>query len=149
MLLGEREVRRWLSLLVMAGMGKDKPEELVIQAMIRAKFCELLAPKVGAAQRAQDFFFLGLFSLIDAILDRPLDAALTGMPIADDIKAALLSEKNFCRSLYECVLAYEQGAWEQLPLLANQIGIDEGETPALYAEAVQWTHQSFQGVAAD
>lgn len=147
MLLGEREVRRWLSLLVMAGMGKDKPVELVLQATIRAKFCELLAPKAGMAQRAQDFFFLGLFSLIDAILERPLADALAGMPIADDIKAALLGEENFCRDLYECVLAYEQGAWERLPSLASRIGVNEGETPALYAEAVQWTQQSFQGVA--
>lgn len=147
MLLGEREVRRWLSLLVMAGMGKDKPVELVLQATIRAKFCELLAPKAGMAQRAQDFFFLGLFSLIDAILERPLADALAGMPIADDIKDALLGEDNFCRDLYECVLAYEQGAWERLPSLASRIGVDEGETPALYAEAVQWTQQSFQGVA--
>ncbi|MGE0684630.1 MAG: EAL and HDOD domain-containing protein, partial [Candidatus Binatia bacterium] len=147
MLLGEREVRRWLSLLAMAGMGKDKPEELVIQAIIRAKFCELLAPKAGMGQRAQDFFFLGLFSLIDAILERPLADALTGMPLADDIKASLLGKENFCRDLYECVLAYEQGAWERLPSLVSRIGVDEKETPALYAEAVQWTQQSFHGVA--
>jgi EAL and modified HD-GYP domain-containing signal transduction protein len=147
MLLGEREVRRWLALLVMAGLGKDKPEELVLQATIRAKFCETLAPKVGMAQRAQDFFFLGLFSLIDAILERPLADALMGMPIADDVKAALLGEENCCRDLYECVLAYEKGAWERLPSLASRLSIDENETPALYAEAVQWTQQSFRGVA--
>lgn len=147
MLLGEREVRRWLSLLVMAGMAKDKPEELVLQATMRAKFCELLAPKAGMEQRAQDFFFLGLFSLIDAILDRPLADVLTGMPIADDIKDSLLGKDSFCRNLYECVLAYEQGAWERLPLLASRVGVDESETPALYAEAVQWTQHSFHGVA--
>lgn len=147
MLLGEREVRRWLSLLVMAGMGKDKPEELVLQATIRAKFCEMLAPKAGAAARTQDFFFLGLFSLIDAILELPLEEALKGMPIADDVKAALLGEENFCRDLYECVLAYERGEWERLPALACRINVDESETPALYAEAVQWTQQSFQSVA--
>jgi EAL and modified HD-GYP domain-containing signal transduction protein len=147
MLLGEREVRRWLSLLAMAGMGKDKPEELVIQATIRAKFCELLGPKAGAASRAQDFFFLGLFSMIDAILERPLADALNGMPIAEDVKAALLGEENFCRDLYECVLGYERGEWERLPALACRIGVNEDETPALYAEAVQWTQQSFQGVA--
>ena len=147
MLLGEREVRRWLSLLIIASMGKDKPEELVLQATIRAKFCELLAPKAGMAQRAQDFFFLGLFSLIDAILDRPLADVLTGMPIADDIKDSLLGKDNFCRDLYESVLAYEQGAWERLPALMSRIGVDESETPALYAEAVQWTQQSFHGVA--
>jgi EAL and modified HD-GYP domain-containing signal transduction protein len=146
-LLGEREVRRWLSLLVMAGMGKDKPEELVLQATIRAKFCEMLAPKAGVPARAQDFFFLGLFSLIDAILERPLDEALKGLPIADDVKAALLGEENFCRDLYDCVLAYERGEWERLPALACRINIDESETPALYAEAVQWTQQSFQSVA--
>lgn len=147
MLLGEREVRRWLSLLVMAGMGKDKPEELVLQATIRAKFCEMLAPKAGVAARAQDFFFLGLFSLIDAILELPLEEALKGMPLADDVKAALLGEENFCRDLYECVLAYERGEWERLPALACRINVDESETPALYAEAVQWTQQSFQSVA--
>ena len=146
-LLGEREVRRWLSLLAMTGMGKDKPEELVIEATIRAKFCESLAPKVGMTQRSQDFFFLGLFSLIDAILEQPLANALNSMPIADDVKAALLGEENFCRDLYDCVLAYEKGDWEKLPALACKIGVNEEETPALYAEAVQWAQESFHGVA--
>jgi EAL and modified HD-GYP domain-containing signal transduction protein len=147
MLLGEREVRRWLSLLVMAGMGKDKPEELVMQATIRAKFCESLAMKAGMAQRAQDFFFLGLFSLIDAILEWPLAEALKGIPIADDIKEALLGEENFCRDLYECVLAYEKGEWERFSTQARRIGVEESETPPLYAEAVQWVQDSCRGAA--
>lgn len=120
---------------------------MVLQVTIRAKFCELLAPKAGAAARAQDFFFLGLFSLIDAILERPLDEALKGMSIVDDVKAALLGGENFCRDLYDCVLAYERREWECLPALTCRINVDESETSALYAEAVQWTQQSLQSVA--
>ena len=71
-LLGAREFKQWASLVVMASMGSDKPDELVIQALIRGRFCESLAPMLGMKQRAQELFLMGMFSVIDAILDRPL-----------------------------------------------------------------------------
>jgi EAL and modified HD-GYP domain-containing signal transduction protein len=102
---------------------------------------------VGQAQRTQEFFFLGLFSLIDAIIERPLVEVLKEMHLSDDIKAALLGEANPCCDVYEGVLAYEKGEWERFSLQAGRLGVNEEEVPQLYAEAVQWAQQSFRGAA--
>ncbi len=143
-LLGKIEIRKWTSLVSLASMGSDKPKELLNQSIVRAKFCESLAFKVGLSRRSDDLFLMGMFSLIDAIVDHPLSELLNNIPIDDDIKAALLGEPNILREVYECVLAYEKGEWEKLSQQATKLGINETEIPNLYQEAVEWGHQSLQ-----
>jgi EAL and modified HD-GYP domain-containing signal transduction protein len=143
-LLGESEVRKLISLIALTTMGHDKPEELAVLAAVRAKFCESLAPFVGLAQRSQDLFLLGMFSLIDALLDQPLPDILQAMPVADDLKDALLGTDNHLRKIYEFCLAYEQGAWERVSTLAPCLGLLEVDLPPLYRQALAWCQQSFQ-----
>jgi EAL and modified HD-GYP domain-containing signal transduction protein len=76
LLLGEREIRKWMTLVTLATLGEDKPEEVVTQSILRAKFCESLAPFAGLFRRSGDLFLMGMFSMIDAILDRPLSEIL-------------------------------------------------------------------------
>jgi EAL and modified HD-GYP domain-containing signal transduction protein len=144
-LLGESEVRKLISLIALTTMGQDKAEELAVLAAVRAKFCESLGPLLGLSQRSQDLFLLGMFSLIDAIVDQPLPDILQAMPLADDVKAALLGQDNRLREIYEFSLAYEKGAWEQVSELATRLGLPEGDIPLLYRRAVEWCQQSVQG----
>ena len=143
--LGEIEVKKLLSLIVLASLGRDKPEQLAVLAVIRAKFCESLAPHAGIPQRAQDLFLMGLFSLLDAIVDQPLADILSGMPLADDIKAALLGEDGRLHDLYPYTLAYEKGDWEQVSTHATRLELHEAEIPSPYRQAVEWCQQSFHG----
>ena len=147
-LLGERDFRKWVSFIALAGMGEDKPDELVIAALIRARFCEALAPRVGLNGRAEELFLLGMFSLLDAIMDRPLPGLLADMPIADEIKAALLGEENRLRDVFEYVLAYERGDWEKLSERAGALGLGDDGIPKLYMDTVEWAHKSFEEVQA-
>jgi c-di-GMP-related signal transduction protein len=144
LLLGEQQIKKWASLVTLACLGQDKPGELVVQATIRARFCETLAPRCGLAHRAEELFLLGMLSLIDAIMDRPLGEILKDIPITEDIKAALLGEENQLREVYESVLAYEEGNWEKLAPYTAKLGIDESEVPQLYLEAVTWVQQDLQ-----
>ena len=144
-LLGEKEIKKWISLISMANMGQDKPEELVIQVLIRARFCESLAPYVGFRERSEDLFLMGMFSLVDAILDRPLSEILAEIPIADDIKEALLGKKTPLRDVYEFVLICENVDWGKLPELTAKLGINEGNAFRLYLESLKWSRQCFQG----
>ena len=143
LMLGEREVKKWVTLVALAGMAMDKPEELLIQALIRAKFCESLALRVRLADRAGELFLVGMFSLIDAMLDRPLPEILEGMPIAGDVKAALLQQEGPLRDPYDCALAYARGDWARLGEIAARLGIPEAETPPLYMDAVRWCREGF------
>lgn len=143
-LLGEREVKKWVSLLALTTMGEDQPEELVLLAIIRAKFCESLAPYVRLMARSSDLFLMGMFSLIDAILSRPLESVLSEMPIADDVKSALLGEENQLRDVYDCVIAYEKGEWDKLSEIAAKVGMDEDRTPQVYMSSVDWAMKQFK-----
>ena len=143
MLLGEKEIKKWLSLLTLANMGKDKPEELAVHTITRAKFCETLAPHTGLLSRAGDLFLMGLFSLIDAFLDRPLNEILSEIPIHEEVKEALLGEENRLGKVYRFVVSYEEGNWGRLAEQRVKLGIDETRPPQLYLEAVNWGHDAF------
>lgn len=144
-LLGEKEIKKWVSLIALANMGQDQPEELVIQALIRAKFCESLAPSIGLIQRADNLFLMGMFSLIDTILSRPLAEILKEIPIADEVKDALLGKQNRLRDVYEFVLVCEKGDWEKLPEQTARLGIQEARAYQLYLDALKWSYQCFRG----
>ncbi len=141
-LLGEKEFRKWASLLTLASLGSDKPEELVSQATVRAKFCESLTAQTELASRTSDAFLMGLFSLLDAIIDRPLDDILSELSVTEDVQAALLEATGPLHAVYATILAYERGEWQAFSTQIAQLGVDESEVPTLYREAVDWGQQS-------
>jgi EAL and modified HD-GYP domain-containing signal transduction protein len=149
LLLGPWEFRQWASLLIVAGMGSDKPDELVIQGLIRGRFCELLAPRFGMALQSQELFFMGLFSLVDAILGRPLAEILQDLPISAEIKDALLGRRNRPRTVFDYAVAYERGDWEKLMEIARSLKLDESSVPRLYKAAIRWAEESFEQVRPD
>ncbi len=142
-LLGEKEIKKWFSLLTLANMGKDKPEELALHTITRAKFCESLAPLAGLLNRAEDLFLVGMFSLIDAFLDRPLSEILKEIPVRDEIKGAILGKENQLAQVYHYVLSYEKGDWGSLGEQQVRIGIDESSPPRLYRAALKWGQDAF------
>ena len=147
-LLGPRQFKQWASLLVMASMGSDKPDELVVRALIRGRFCESLAPILGMKQQSQELFLLGMFSAIDAILGRPLEEILKDLPLSDEIKDALCGKPNRLRAVFDYALAYEKGDWDSLSAKADALGLDETGIPAVYLSAVHWAKRSFGEAAA-
>jgi len=140
-LLGEREVVQWASLLTMRELGGNKPDELIALSVTRAKLGELLAPKVGIAARAADIFFMGLFSLIDSLVDRPLAEVLRYLPLASDVKGALLGEDNLLGTILRLILAYEKGEWNDFAILAQRLQLSEAEVPAVYFQALLWADE--------
>ena len=143
-LLGEREFRKWATLLALASLGSDKPEELVSQATVQAKFCESLTAQTELASRTSDAFLMGLFSLLDASIDRPLDDIFTEVSFTKDVQVALSGASGPLHAVYAATLAYEKGEWEAFSIQVVQLGVDESEVPTLYREAVDWGHQSVQ-----
>jgi len=148
MLLGPREFKQWASLLILASMGNDKPDELVVQGLIRGRFCESLAPRFGMKQQSQELFLLGMFSLVDAVLGRPLEKILEDLPLTAEIKDALLGTPNRPRAVLDCAVAYERGDWEKLLEITGALGLDDSGFHLFYQDAVRWAEQSFEEVSA-
>jgi EAL and modified HD-GYP domain-containing signal transduction protein len=143
-LLGEAEVKRWLSLSVLANIAEDKPRELMVQAVIRGRICESLASLSGFGRRSQELFLMGLFSLLDAVLGRPLPELLEELPVAGDVKQALTGERNRLRRVLECVTAYERGDWAALAEQAETVGVDGAAESRVYTDALEWSNRTFK-----
>ena len=148
-LLGERGIRRWVSLVAVACMGEGKPVELVMLPLIRARFLELLASPAGMDSSANDLFLLGLLSVLDAVLDAILDMkmseVLREVSVGDEIRLALLGEPNRFRQLFEIVLLYERGEWEGVHAAAVRLAIPGALVPDLFIQSVEWARGVLTG----
>jgi EAL and modified HD-GYP domain-containing signal transduction protein len=106
--------------------------------LLRAMFCELIGIKVGMIREANELFLLGLLSVMDALLNVPMAVVLQDIAVGDEIKKALLGRTSRYRPIFEVVLDYESGTWEQLEESCRRCGLHENFLPDLYLQAVRW-----------
>lgn len=145
-LLGENEVRKWAMLVTMADLGEDKPAEVIVSSIVRAKFMELMAPQVGLGEKRFEMFLTGMLSMMDVIMDRPLEKILGEIAVEDEVRAALLGQPSRVRQVYELCVNYEQGRWDELARLSRELGIKEDVSPKAFLDAVGWADQSFAAI---
>jgi len=145
-ILGEREVRRWLRLVATLSAGQDKPSDLVLSALVRAHFCELMAPKVKHGD--SDLFLVGMLSLMDAILELPMGVILEGISIDHETKAVLLGQPSLLTPIYELMVAQENGDWATVAGHSTQMHLPEGFVAECHWEAMQWAREMTGGIAA-
>jgi c-di-GMP-related signal transduction protein len=137
--LGEKEIRRFVSLIAMSRLAEGKPTELVRTACIRGKFCELLGTDVHENTSPPEMFTLGLFSLIDAVMDHPMDRILGELPLSAPIKRALVDAKGPLAGYIELVRSYETGRWDRVARLSRALNLNEKTLPGLYLQACKWS----------
>src|SRR5262249_17678414 len=124
-LLGEKEFRRWISVLAVVAMASDKPHELIRTALTPPFFCEALAPLLSVSAplsvQSSDLFLMGLLSVTDAILDRPIQQVLASLPIAPEVRVALCGGANAHRDAYDLLLAYERADWPTVATASTRL----------------------------
>jgi c-di-GMP-related signal transduction protein len=138
-LLGEREVRRWVRLVATLAIGENRSSELVTAAMVRARFCELLAPRVPHGE--SDLFLMGMLSMVDAILEIPMTNVLESIPLDQETKSLLLGAPSKLRPLYDLMLARECGDWTITAECSRKLGLSESEVAEAFWQAMQWARQ--------
>ena len=143
-LLGLDQVRKWASVWALAGLNEGASAELVTVAILRARACELLAQSVLSREQSSEYFLLGLCSLLDVILRKPMDEALNELPISDTIKGALLGDQNQARFVLDTVVAYERANWADASKSAELAGIPTHLLPEAYGDALRWAHEMKQ-----
>ena len=141
--LGEEQIRKWATIMTLGQLAGDRPEELLRLALIRARFAELVAEKTKLADRPGDLFLLGMFSLLDAMLGRPIREMAAELPVAEDLREALCGEVNPLRAVLELILTHEKGDWAGIQRLASQAGIAEADLAGIYAAAIQYGEEVF------
>lgn len=150
MIMGEIDVRRWMTLVTLPGLAAGKSSELIVHALVRARFCELLA-EAASLTDASDAFLMGLFSLLDVLLDRPIADVLSEMSLPPSIKEPLLdvNYESPLAHVFRTAVNYQTADWielereiRHLPLRANQI-------PGDYLDAVSWSSEMFAGITCE
>ncbi len=130
--LGLRQIREWAGMIVLSSV-EEKPSDLMRITLTRAKMCELIAEKVNSEEN-KSFFTVGLFSTLDALLDKPMGDILQDLPLSDNFKEALLSQEGPYGRVLANVIHYEQGNWRSF----DNCGVDDNTWMQIYLESVQW-----------
>lgn len=142
-MLGERDVRRGVRLVAAVGAGQEKTTDLVLSALVRGRFGELLAPQVQHGE--SDLFLLGLLSLIDAMLEMPMADVLERIPLEHETKAVLLGQPSVLRPVFQLMLAHESGEWEAAAELSASLQLVSEDVAGLYWQAQQWAREVSTG----
>jgi c-di-GMP-related signal transduction protein len=136
LLLGQRNIRMLASVWALAGMGQDRPEALLVLSLTRARFCEGLAPLAGMEHRQAELFLVGMLSLVDAIMGRPMASIVAQLPLSDDARLVLVEQRGPLQPIMECTVAYERGDWDRAQALAVALGVPPAAIPDLYLAAL-------------
>jgi c-di-GMP-related signal transduction protein len=141
--LGEEGIRRWVAIAAMIGLAKDKPNELIAQSLLRARFAERLARMAGYSD-ASNWFQMGLFSQLDALLDLTIENALQQIELAQPVKEVLLrtappDSRMACG--YSLICCYEKGEWDNVTKFAQCVGAGESEIGQVYVESARWVSE--------
>ena len=119
--------------------GQDKPSDLVLSALVRARFCELVSMKIPRSQ--SDLFLVGMVSMMDAILEIPMDEILAKIALDKDTKMVLSGGGGRLKPVYDLMMAQEAGRWDAAKQAADQLRISESETGEMWWQAMQWGRQ--------
>lgn len=141
-LIGEDEVIRWIYVIVFRETSVEKNNEALATCIVRARFGEILCSLNNELKnKASDVFFMGMFSMIDSLINRPIEEILGELPMDLGVKDALMGKRNIYRDIYELIICYERGAWERLAYYSNKLKLDEKRLPEIYFESLNWSKE--------
>ncbi len=148
--LGEDGIRRWAPVATLLRAPNTKPEELVACAMLRARFSENLALLAGDP-RSSSAYLIGMFSLLDAMLDKPLKDALNEAGLAPAMQAVLLGSSDAdptLTTIYTLMSCYETGKWDNVKDAAQSLRISNAAVANAYVDSVRWANEIVQELRA-
>ncbi|MCK5835795.1 MAG: HDOD domain-containing protein [Desulfobacula sp.] len=135
--LGTDELKKFINVVVISDLSEDKPNELIRSSVIRARMCELCGRMLKTHFTTEEFFTLGLFSYLDAILDKSMKEILVSLNFSDKVKNALLGKDKQYNQLSTLVTSFEKGEWDNsLYKIMNGRKIIE-KLPEFYLDAIQ------------
>ncbi|HHT69163.1 MAG TPA: HDOD domain-containing protein [Firmicutes bacterium] len=136
--LGQREIKKWVSLIALQRMCSTELEAPVVTSLLRGRFAELLAEHTEWRGSKGTVFLCGLFSLLDVLLQRPLADILEEVQAPLETVELLIHGRGPLEDLGRLVLAYERGQWDVVEIRAARLGLEPATVAQAYLEAVEW-----------
>ncbi|MCM1243961.1 MAG: HDOD domain-containing protein, partial [Roseburia sp.] len=142
-MLGQRELKKWINTAVTNELCADKPNEITRLSLLRAKFAENLAPIFEMAVFSSELFLMGLFSVLDLILDRPMEEALQMVKVSKHIEDALINHKGELAPVLDFIIHYENASWQEVSRQMVLKNIDMDHVYDAYTKSLQWYRDLF------
>lgn len=136
--MGEVEIKKFIALLALANLSDNKPLELLHLSLVRAKFCDLVGTEKNIGSNPPTAFLVGLFSMLDALLDQKMEVLIEKLPLVDEVKDALCGSQNDLSMYLMLVKAFESGNWLKVIRIAKILEIDQKLLHSLFNEAILW-----------
>jgi len=138
--LGERELRRFVLLVVVSELASEHPGELTRLALVRAKFCELLGAASPYGSNTDELFVMGLFSLLDTMLGSPMDKIMDRLPIGRHVKDALSQQSGALAGFLKIAVAFERNQQKKIIHLVKELRINTENIGESYLAAVKYAN---------
>lgn len=145
-MLGQKELKKWINAAVTNELCADKPNEITRLSLLRAKFAENLAPVFEMALHSSELFLMGLFSVLDLILDKPMEEALDMVKVSKDIRAALIDKNGKFAPVLDFLLQYESANWQEVSRQMVLKDIDMEQIYDAYTKSLQWYRDLFVSI---
>lgn len=143
-MLGQKELKKWINTAVTNELCADRPSEVTRLSLLRAKFAENLAPAFEMALHSSELFLMGLFSVLDLILDKPMSEALEMVVVSKEIKEALIEEKGKFAPVMDFVKQYEAANWTEISRQMLLMNMDMNKVTDAYVSSLQWYRDLFK-----
>ncbi len=142
-MLGQKELKKWINTAVTKELCADKPSEITRLSLLRAKFAENLAPVFEQAGLSSELFLMGLFSVLDIILDKPMAEALEMVKVSKDIRNALIEGTGPLFPLLDFMRQYEDASWQEVSrqMMLKEIQMDQ--VYSAYIQSLVWYRDLF------
>ena len=137
-MLGQRELKKWINTAVAGQLYADKPTEVTRLSMLRARFAENLAPSFGLAMRKDELFLMGLFSVLDVILEREMSEALELLKVTGDVQKALADRTGKFFPVLDFILQYEDANWQEVSRQMLLSGMSMDMVNRAYVDSLTW-----------
>lgn len=143
MQLGLQETHRWILLILMREYTNSNANELVKTSLVRAVFSEKMALEMGLQLYDDEAFIVGMFSIIDTILEESLPTILRDICVSKDVRDALLDSNNILKEILDFVKNYEQGNWDFVANFLHKYNVSVEKATTYYLEAIHYSDLAF------
>jgi len=142
-MLGQKELKRWILTSVTKELCADKPNEITRLSLLRARFAENLSELFGLQNKASDLFLMGLFSVLDIMLDVPMSEAIEMVNLPTNVRDAYLGGDGELASVLQLILSYEKADWLEVSKVQVLKGLDIDKVYEAYCQAFSWYRDMF------
>lgn len=137
-MMGQKELKKWITTAVVGELCTDKPNEVTRLSLLRARFAENLAGVFGMALQSSELFLMGLFSVLDVILDMPMEEALAMVHVSKQVRDVLVERKGPLAKVYDFILRYENADWQEVSRQMILEDIDLDTLYNAYLQTLEW-----------